>query len=47
MLVYLEFGTALPFNGGPLIYVRTSSKPLVMAADPVCSLTRASILPGF
>ena len=25
MLVYLEFGTALPFNGGALIYVRNSN----------------------
>ena len=47
MLVYLEFGTALPYNGGALIYVCNGKEPFLIAADSMCSLTRLFILLGF
>lgn len=31
LIVYLEFGLALPFNGGELVYVGDSSDPGTVA----------------
>jgi len=48
MIVFIEYGTALPYNGGILIYVGyVPLMPTVLEANEEASSMKSSLSPGF